>query len=82
MRVLMVLEDTIDQSEINGAGNLKSLNALRSSEQVKIPVLNEHTSGTLIPKTIHITIQENATIIELRHAISKSLRAPWDTISL
>ena len=51
-RILLVLEDTIDQSEINGSGNLKSLNALRSSEYVKIPVLNEHTIGALIPKII------------------------------
>lgn len=58
------------------------MNALRSSEVVTIPVINEHNSGPLIPKKITVEIQETATIIELRLAISKQIRAPWDTIMI
>lgn len=70
-RLLLVLEDCINQSEVNGPGDLKSLIALRPSEQVHITVLNEHSQGALLPKKISVQLFENQPIIELRHAISK-----------
>ena len=81
-RALLVLEETIDQSEVNGPGPLISLIALSSSEQVTINVLNDLSSGIQVPKKITVTILENQPIIELRWAIAKQLRVPWDTVAL
>lgn len=70
-RCILVLEDYIEQSEVNGVGNMKSLNALSKGEEVIITVFNEHTSQQFVPKKLSIKINDNQTIIELRQAISK-----------
>ncbi|CAD8084108.1 unnamed protein product [Paramecium sonneborni] len=77
-RCLLVLEGFIDQSEINGVGNLKSLNALSQGEELQIQVSHEHGNQ----KKFTIKIYDNQTIIELRLAISKVIKQQWDSIGL
>ncbi|CAD8116913.1 unnamed protein product [Paramecium sonneborni] len=77
-RCLLVLEGFIDQSEINGVGNLKSLNALSQGEELQIQVSHEHGNQ----KKFTIRINDNQTIIELRQAISKVIKQQWDSIGL
>lgn len=81
-RCLLVIEDFIDQSETQGVGNLKSLNALSKGEELVIPVYNEHSPHSNIPKSLHLRVNDHLTIIELRALISKQIKASWDSIGL
>ncbi|CAD8119650.1 unnamed protein product [Paramecium sonneborni] len=78
LRCLLVLEDFIDQSEINGVGNLKSLNALSQGEELQIQIQYENSQQ----KRFTIKINDNQTIVELRFAISKVIKQQWDAVGL
>ncbi|CAD8206139.1 unnamed protein product [Paramecium octaurelia] len=78
LRCLLVLEDFIDQSEVNGVGNLKSLNALSKGEELSIQIQYENSQQ----RRFTIKINDNQTIVELRLAISKVIKLQWDAIGL
>ncbi|CAD8206268.1 unnamed protein product [Paramecium pentaurelia] len=78
LRCLLVLEDFIDYSEVNGVGNLKSLNALSQGEELSIQIQYENSQQ----RRFTIKINDNQTIVELRLAISKIIKLQWDAIGL
>ncbi|CAD8179644.1 unnamed protein product [Paramecium octaurelia] len=78
LRCLLVLEDFIDQSEVNGVGNLKSLNALSQGEELLIQIQYDNSQQ----RRFTIQINDNQTIVELRLAISKVIKIQWDAIGL
>jgi ubiquitin carboxyl-terminal hydrolase 34 len=65
-RLLEIIEDLMDESEVRGIGNLKSLAALTSSEQIIISLDNNYTSGYSIPKKFTIKMYEGQTVLDLR----------------
>ena len=61
---------------------MKSFSSLTKGELLTLQIVNDLTIGTDVSKKIDLKITSNKSVIDLRIAISKKIKASWDSIKI